>query len=153
VLGDAVGEEEVSQHPEHVVGGHAALHPDRQALTRVLIDHGEQAQLAAIVGRLGHEVVVERRLELMAVIRMDRVNVVRKAVSAVVDGLDSSTPRSTTPRAGHSNSMTSTLGPGVDLHVVPRDPHLEAKARQGELVPTRWWPVNPIARKNRGRRA
>src|SRR5664280_477313 len=57
VLGDAVLEEEVSERPEHVVSGHAALHADREALARVLVDHGEQAQLAAIVGGLGHEVV------------------------------------------------------------------------------------------------
>src|SRR5664280_1871533 len=57
VFGDAVLKEEVGQDPEHDVGGHAALHADRQALARVLIDDGEQAQLSAVVRRLGHEVV------------------------------------------------------------------------------------------------
>src|SRR5664280_1797560 len=57
VFGDAVLKEEVGQDPEHDVGGHAALHADRQALARVLVDDGEQAQLSAVVGGFGYEVV------------------------------------------------------------------------------------------------
>ena len=34
-----------------------ALHDDRQALARVLVDHGEQLQGPAVVGLLGDEVV------------------------------------------------------------------------------------------------
>ncbi len=57
VLRDTVLEEELRECEEHIVAGHPSLYTDRQTLSGVLIDDRQQAQLAAVVGPLGNEVI------------------------------------------------------------------------------------------------
>ena len=57
VLWRATNGEKISQHANHILGGERTSHFNRQAFTRVLVDHHQKSQLTTVFGSIGNEVV------------------------------------------------------------------------------------------------
>ena len=57
MLGWTVASKEIGENLDNIMGAHPSSDLDRQALPRVLVEHGQQLQRSTVVGARAHEVV------------------------------------------------------------------------------------------------